>query len=315
MAFDRDKPWHKNASNLLVVNSILAAVAAIVIQTFVTDPVRHNVCWLIAGALSLFLFVLSAEKITEAFASDDVKLFVRYCLPYNLGVLFLLLDAAGIVRHYGHLSLFPTCAVLVAMSIGWLSGWGCDSLFLLFSNKSEFASWIRQLEGDDDIGPPVRDQCDRLWAWLRSRRLWLWLRSRSRRGMNNQSLPHAGVYARLRPSPIHGVGVFAICPIKKGTELFPDDDDEIVWVDEKQIMDLPQSLRELYEDFAIIKNGRYGCPTSFNRLTVAWYLNDSDHPNVAVDAEYRMTALCDIPEGDELTIDSSKFSLQPYKSK
>ena len=90
-------------------------------------------------------------------------------------------------------------------------------------------------------------------------------------------------------------------------------DRDIVWVDEGQIVNLPDELKKLYEDFAIIEDKRYGCPSNFNLLTMSWYLNDSDNPNVSVDGEYNMFALRDIETGEELTIDSSKFSEQPYK--
>jgi hypothetical protein len=126
------------------------------------------------------------------------------------------------------------------------------------------------------------------------------------------ALPHFDVYTRLKRSPIHGVGVFAIRPIKEGTRLF-DGDEEIVWIDEDEIKNLPKPIRKMYEDFSIIDNGKYGCPVNFNKLTMAWYLNDSKYPNVIVDEDYNMWAARDIAEEEELTIDSSKFSKQPYK--
>jgi DNA-binding CsgD family transcriptional regulator len=125
--------------------------------------------------------------------------------------------------------------------------------------------------------------------------------------------PHIGVYTRLQPSQIHGVGVFAIMPIRKGSQLFQNDE-EIVWVDEEDVAKLPRDLKKLYDDFAIIKDGWYGCPSNFNQLTTRWYLNNLDSPNVAVDDKYKMTALRDIEVGEELTIDSSKFRQQPYEN-
>jgi hypothetical protein len=110
------------------------------------------------------------------------------------------------------------------------------------------------------------------------------------------SLPHVGVHTRLQPSKIHGVGVFAIVEIPEGTALFSDDRD-IIWVKEREVATLPKELKRLYEDFAIIKNRKYGCPSNFNLLTLSWYLNDSDNPNVAVDNEYNMSALRDIEVG------------------
>jgi len=128
----------------------------------------------------------------------------------------------------------------------------------------------------------------------------------------NPNLPHADVYTRLKPSRIHGVGVFAIRQIPKGTRLFKGED-EIIWIPEKSISTLPFEIKKLYEDFAIIKDGYYGCPANFNSLTMSWYLNDSSNPNVLVDENYDMWSVRDIGEGEELTIDSSRFSKQPYR--
>jgi hypothetical protein len=131
--------------------------------------------------------------------------------------------------------------------------------------------------------------------------------------MKKATLPHLGVYTRLKPSKVHGVGVFAIRRIRKGTQLF-DSDEEITWVPEAEIESLPEQIKKIYDDFAIIKDGMYGCPVNFNKLSMGWYLNDSDSPNVFVDENYDMWAARDIEDGEELTIDSSKFSMQPYRA-
>lgn len=130
--------------------------------------------------------------------------------------------------------------------------------------------------------------------------------------MTRSSLPHSSVYTRLKQSAIHGVGVFAIRKIPKGTKLF-DANEELIWIDESEIDELPPNLRQLYDDFCIIKDGLYGCPHDFNNLTMGWYLNDSITPNILVDENYDMWAIRDIAEGEELTIDSSRFSKQPYR--
>jgi SET domain-containing protein len=131
--------------------------------------------------------------------------------------------------------------------------------------------------------------------------------------MKTPLLPHLNLFTRLKPSAIHGVGVFAIRDIPKGTRLF-DNDEEIIWIEESQLRRLPSNIRKIYDDFCIIKDGKYGCPSDFNSLTMAWYLNDSSSPNVDVDADYNMRASRDIVDGEELTIDSSKFSKQPYRN-
>ena len=70
-------------------------------------------------------------------------------------------------------------------------------------------------------------------------------------------------------------------------------------------------MRRLYEDFSIIKGDAYGSPLSFNKLTISWYLNHSETPNVAPDASYRFYALRDIGEGEELTTDYRTYSDAP----
>jgi hypothetical protein len=131
-----------------------------------------------------------------------------------------------------------------------------------------------------------------------------------------EELPHKGLYTRLQPSPIDGVGVFAINNIKKGTLIFSGDSDEIRWI---WTEDLPKDarLREFYEKFAIVKNGndghpqRYGCPRHFHRLTMSWYLNDpksGNKPNVTCDDNYDFRASRDIKREEELTVDSNTYS-------
>ena len=128
---------------------------------------------------------------------------------------------------------------------------------------------------------------------------------------SKKPLPHHGVYARIRRSKIHGVGVVAIRDIKKGTRIFFGDDDPIVWIKRKQVMALPREIKKLYEDFCIFRGDKVGCPSNFNRLTVAWYLNESHHPNVGNDEDYAFYALRNIKAGEELTLDYSKFSDSP----
>src|SRR6266436_8451131 len=128
-------------------------------------------------------------------------------------------------------------------------------------------------------------------------------------------LPHSGVCTRLKPSKIHGVGVFAIRNIKKRTYVFPDDNQRIRWVDESQVRNIPKPLNRLYKDFAIIKGKKYGAPSNFDRLTTAWYLNHSKKPNVAIDKHFRFYALRDIRSGEELTVDYDTYSDPPDKNK
>jgi hypothetical protein len=125
--------------------------------------------------------------------------------------------------------------------------------------------------------------------------------------------PHDGVHTRLRPSRVDkdGVGVFAITKIPKNCNCFPGDSDEMVWIEKSRVPQRPMLVRKLYWDFGVFKKGRYGCPPSFDRLTPAWYVNQSKTPNVRCDENYDFIALREIQPGEELTADCSKYSDPP----
>jgi hypothetical protein len=126
-------------------------------------------------------------------------------------------------------------------------------------------------------------------------------------------LPHQGVYVRLGLSEIHGIGVFAIRAIPRGTNIFANDKVEMVWVDKAALAaaHLSPAERSFYEDFGIRQDDRIGCPVNFNNLTPGWYLNQpvpGEEANVASDASFNFTAARDIEEGEELTIRYRDFS-------
>ena len=124
-------------------------------------------------------------------------------------------------------------------------------------------------------------------------------------------MPHHGVYVRLQPSPVHGLGVFAIRDIPKGAKIFGDDDEVIVRVPAKVVRALRGDIRRLYVDFCVLEHGEYLCPRSFNELTISWFLNHSDIPNVECDRELTFFAARKIRRGEELTADYRKYSENP----
>ena len=125
------------------------------------------------------------------------------------------------------------------------------------------------------------------------------------------NFPHYKVYTRIGVSilPNAGVGIIAITKIPKDEYIFFPDDDEIVWVGEERVDNVPDNIKRLYKDFCIKEDNLYGCPVNFNKLTPAWYLNcNPTSPNVYCDKDFRFKALRDIDEGEELTADYSKYS-------
>ncbi len=126
-------------------------------------------------------------------------------------------------------------------------------------------------------------------------------------------LPHEGVWVRLGVSAIEGIGVFAIRPIPKGTDIFANDRVPLTWVRQSELdsAGLSEAQAALYHDFGIRRGGQIGCPANFNNLTPGWYLNEpppGETANVAADSRFAFTALRDIAAGEELTIDYSGFS-------
>jgi FRG domain/SET domain len=124
--------------------------------------------------------------------------------------------------------------------------------------------------------------------------------------------PHKGVFVRLRPSKVHkgGVGVFAIRPIPKGTNIFAGESERLVWTDADKIP-RERSLKRLYADFGVLRDGRYATPTNFNSIGPGWYLNFSRRPNVRCDENLDFIAVRDIRAGEELTANYDEYSDPP----
>ena len=125
---------------------------------------------------------------------------------------------------------------------------------------------------------------------------------------NMAKLPHFGVYVRLKPSVLHGIGVFAIRDIPKGTYVFGGDSEEMVWVKASVTKSLDKGLKDLYRDFCVLRDGNYGCPRSFNVLTPAWYVNHSEKPNLAADEKFDFYSARRIKKGEELTLSYKRRS-------
>ena len=94
----------------------------------------------------------------------------------------------------------------------------------------------------------------------------------------------------LKPSSIHGVGVFTLCKIKKGEKVN-------LW--HPRDYRFRKSCSRAEQRYCIEdKDGWHG-PIDFHRMSIGWYLNHSKFPKLSV-PDYR--ALRDIERGQELTI-------------
>lgn len=120
--------------------------------------------------------------------------------------------------------------------------------------------------------------------------------------------PHEDVYVRIGLSRIHGVGVRAIREIPAATRVFRGENERVVWVSRAAVRRQPAAIRKLYEDFGIVWKDQIGVPRTFNSLSVGWYVNHSERPNVEADEAGRFVTLRRIRKGEELTADYRTFT-------
>ena len=121
----------------------------------------------------------------------------------------------------------------------------------------------------------------------------------------------SSTYCRIKTSKIHGVGVHAIMPIKKGANLFPDcsvDLNKIIKINKKEVNHLHDNVKQMMGDFLIESKTHYFTPVSLNGINISYFLNHSDNPNCEwVEKDDSFRPLKDIQEGEELTLNYDKY--------
>jgi SET domain-containing protein len=113
-------------------------------------------------------------------------------------------------------------------------------------------------------------------------------------------------FATLKPSPLHGIGVFAITSIKKGErKIFSDHESEWIEVSKEEVAALPKHSRHLIENHCLFNETHYYVPEyGFKIVDLAVYLNHSDQPNlISVNDGEFFEAIRDIASDEELLID------------
>ena len=113
-------------------------------------------------------------------------------------------------------------------------------------------------------------------------------------------------YAALKPSAVHGIGVFAICDIPKGCRaIFSKGFGKWVKIPYDDIENLPPHSRSLIETYCLYDEDHYYVPDyGFKVMDMVNYLNHSSAPNImSVNDGEEFEALIDIPSGTELLLD------------
>jgi SET domain-containing protein len=113
-------------------------------------------------------------------------------------------------------------------------------------------------------------------------------------------------YVMIQPSPIHGIGVFAIQDIPKGTKnIFSEGVGEWIKITKAEVEALPLHSRALVENHCLFDEDHYFVPDyGFKLIDLVIYLNHSEIPNVrSLNEGEQFEALRDILEGEELLLD------------
>ena len=113
-------------------------------------------------------------------------------------------------------------------------------------------------------------------------------------------------YVMIKASPVHGIGVFAIRDIPKGTQdIFSQGIGDWIEVSKEEVEALPKHSRDLVENHCLFDEKSYFIPDyGFKLVDLVIYLNHSDRPNVvSINDGERFEAIRDIACGEELFVD------------
>jgi SET domain-containing protein len=113
------------------------------------------------------------------------------------------------------------------------------------------------------------------------------------------------VYCRLGISPVHGIGVFAIRAIPKGTNpLHSRVKYKEIKFTHAEIKKLPRGVRKEIEIFCYYDDKEVLVPEiGMNSMNMAIYLNHSKEPNVRYRKNGQLKTLRGIQAGEELFLD------------
>ena len=122
------------------------------------------------------------------------------------------------------------------------------------------------------------------------------------------------VWCRLKPSSVHGVGIFAIKDIPRGTDPFVDSymGDQFSLIDKKKLTSLSPEIKQMLEDYwPTNKNKEAIVPLYPNTLVWTNYLNYTDDErkvNIHLNDQGKWETLREIKEGEELLENPSIIS-------
>jgi SET domain-containing protein len=113
-------------------------------------------------------------------------------------------------------------------------------------------------------------------------------------------------YVMIKPSPIDGIGVFAIRDIPKGCrELFSRGIGDWIKVPKTDVDALPAHSKTLVETYCLFDEDSYFIPDyGFKIMDLVNFLNHSEEPNIiSINEGEFFETIRDIKAGEELFVD------------
>jgi SET domain-containing protein len=112
-------------------------------------------------------------------------------------------------------------------------------------------------------------------------------------------------YVRVKPSQVHGIGVFAIRDIPKGCRtIFSKGVGEWIKISFVEAELLPSHSQDLLETYCLYDEENYFVPDyGFKLMDIVLFLNHSSEPNIiSVNEGEQFEAMRDIKTGEELLV-------------
>lgn len=137
--------WKTGCDGMIAVNSIFASFSGalvVVVVAFTSRSFWVHICVSLL-LLAFLLFVNAAESITDALEQDDVDVYLRSHLKYNLGVVLLLLSLALVLFFQGYriVSLIPV--------VGSVYPWLFDAHWLVFASVQDRQDYKTEILRDN----------------------------------------------------------------------------------------------------------------------------------------------------------------------
>ena len=129
--------------------------------------------------------------------------------------------------------------------------------------------------------------------------------------MNREELLNeliSNTWVMIKPSPIEGIGVFALQDIPKGyRNMFSKAtaDEQWITISKTEVENLPEHAKALIENYCLYDADNYFVPDyGFKKIDLVIFLNHSDEPNIiSINEGEFFEAIKDIKQGEELVID------------